>query len=499
MSFSLKRHGVAATVLALLSAAATPQAAMPDAPVLNPSKWPQIAEVDPHYLSFNIEMAEVTGGEFWAPYGDPQKRRLAPRPALDLTDPRIRALVSGLSPTLIRVSGTWANSTYVPALDEVPPAVAPKGFKHVLRQDQWRALTSLARGTNSPLLLSFPASAGARDAGGNWRDEQAARLVALTRVGQAEIKAVEFINEPNLVGLGSLPSGYSASDYARDFRTFIAFARREVRAATILGHSASGQGGELPAAEIAREAGGLSDVISYHFYGALSERCAEYGNQTSPQEALSENWLAKTDADRAWYAALRDRYDPGKPIWLTETAQAACGGDRWASTFRDSFRFADQLGRLAQSGVKIVAHNTLASGDYALIDRERVEPRPNYWAAWLWKRHMGTRVLQPTLHRAGLRLYAHCHARKKGGVAVLAIVLSDTSKVVKLEQKARVSTLTAEPIDAGKLRLNGQMLRLSSVNERSYRTQKANSGPLPLPPHSISFIEFSGTANPACS
>lgn len=498
MLFGQKRHAFAALALALMSAPATPQAAKPDAPVLNPSQWPQIAEVDPHYLSFNIEMAEVTGGEFWAPYGDPQKRRLAPRPALDLTDPRLRLLVSGLSPSLIRVSGTWANSTYVPALDEAAPVVAPNGFKHVLRQDQWRALTSLAKSTNSPLLLSFPASAGARDTAGKWRDEQASRLVALTRKGQAAIKAVEFINEPNLVSLGSLPSGYGATDYARDFRGFIAFARRDIPEATILGHSASGQGGELPAAEIAREASGLSDAISYHFYGALSERCAEYGNQTSPNEALSENWLAKTDTDRAWYAGLRHRYDPGKPIWLTETAQAACGGDRWAATFRDSFRFVDQLGRLAQSGVKVVAHNTLASGDYALIDRERVEPRPNYWAAWLWKRHMGTRVLQPVQHRSGLRLYAHCHATKKGGVAVVAIVLADETKIVELEQKTLVSTLTAELLDAGNVRLNGKTPHFSKMPAQNYRGTRVDAGLLQLPPHSINFIEWPDAANRVC-
>jgi len=34
---------------------------------------------------------------------------------------------------------------------------------------------------------------------------------------------------------------------------------------------------------------------------------------------------------KSFYGALRDAYLPGKPIWLTETAQAVCGGDKWAA------------------------------------------------------------------------------------------------------------------------------------------------------------------------
>ena len=39
---------------------------------------------------------------------------------------------------------------------------------------------------------------------------------------------------------------------------------------------------------------------------------------------------------------------------LTETGQAACGGDRQASIYIDSFRYLDQLGGLAKRGVKVV-------------------------------------------------------------------------------------------------------------------------------------------------
>lgn len=38
---------------------------------LNLSALPKVAEVDNRFQSYNIEMVEVTGGQFWAPYGGP--------------------------------------------------------------------------------------------------------------------------------------------------------------------------------------------------------------------------------------------------------------------------------------------------------------------------------------------------------------------------------------------------------------------------------------------
>ena len=48
-------------------------------------------------------------------------------------------------------------------------------------------------------------------------------------------------------------------------------------------------------------------------------------------------------------------------MWNTETAQAACGGSPWASTFLDSFRYLNQNAAFWRSkGFKVVLHNTLA-------------------------------------------------------------------------------------------------------------------------------------------
>ena len=136
----------------------------------------------------------------------------------------------------------------------------------------------------------------------------------------------------------------------------------------------------------------------------------------------SEEWLGRTDATLAFYRKLRDAFAPGKPLWLTETADAACGGNPSARTFLDTFRYLDQLGRLAKHGVEVVAHNTLVASDYGLLDDVTLTPKPNYWGALLWRKLMDTKVLEPGVPiQSGLHLYAHCLRGTPGGVALLAI------------------------------------------------------------------------------
>jgi heparanase len=72
--------------------------------------------------------------------------------------------------------------------------------------------------------------------------------------------------------------------------------------------------------------------------------------------------------------------------------------------------------------VKVIMHNTLASSDYGLLDENTFAPRPNYWAALLWRRLMSATVLDP--HTSPIRnvyVYAHCLQNHPGGVTVLVI------------------------------------------------------------------------------
>ena len=135
--------------------------------------------------------------------------------------------------------------------------------------------------------------------------------------------------------------------------------------------------GYLQSEDLLKANSGSFDIVTYHFYGNVSQRC---GTQPSlKDQALTGDWLDRTLLDEAFYGALRDRYAPGKPLWLNETAQAACGGSPWASTYLDTFHYLNQLGVLAQKSVAVVAHNTLAASDYGLIAQDRAR-----WVLRAW-------------------------------------------------------------------------------------------------------------------
>jgi hypothetical protein len=486
---------------ALLTAAAT---AFADAPSVIPARLPLVGTVDARFQSYNIEMVEVTGGRFWRPYdrapvataAGARPELFGYRPPIDLRNARLRKLAAALAPAYLRVSGTWANTTYFADTD-VAPSAPPAGFNGVLTRAQWRGVVEFAQSVDARIVTSFAIGAGARDAAGVWTPDQARSLLGFTRSLGGQIAAAEFMNEPDLVAISGAPPGYDAAAFGRDFKRFHGFARRAAPGMLILGPGTSGDTAAV--SELAAASGRGLDVISYHHYGALSERCT---GASSSEVALSEAWLARTDKTLAFYRALRHRFSPGRPIWLTETAQAACGGDRWAATFLDTFRYLDQLGRLASSGVQVVMHNTLAASDYGLLDENTLAPRPNYWGALLWRQLMGRRVLDagaPTA--AGVHVYAHCQRAVSGGVALLVINADRAaSQGLTLPTATQRYTLDAASLEDASVQLNGTALALADTGDLPpLKAVATPAGTVMFAPATITFLAVPTAANPACT
>lgn len=520
--------GAALTVLTGVMCSPIAFAASPAS--IAPAKMSRIGTVSERYQSFNIEMVEVTGGRFWAPYKQ-QSATSAPEPAaakssapagmdpslyryrspIDLANPRLRKLAAALGPAYVRVSGTWANSTYFQDSDAPAPATPPTGFNSVLTKQQWRGVVDFSKAVDAKIVTSFAVSAGVRDANGVWTPVEAKKVLAYTKSIGGSIAAAEMFNEPTFAAMGGAPKGYDAAAYGRDFRVFEPFVKAAAPEMLILGPGSVGEGtplGDMPGMHLIRtedmlkaEGPGL-DVFSYHFYPGVSQRCAQLGasSQVTPAAALSEAFLSRTDRDEAFYAALRDRFVPGKPMWLTETAEAACGGNPWAADFIDSFRYLDQLGRLAKRGVQVVMHNTLAASDYGLLDENTLAPRPNYWSALLWRRMMGTTVLDAGASPAvNLHLYAHCLHGQPGGVALLAINAGRTASHEIAAPAAERYTLTAKDLMETSVELNGSELKLGADDALPEMTgQPTKAGRVEFAPASITFLAFPDAGNASC-
>ncbi len=482
-------------------------------PSLQLGKLARVAKVDARYQGFNIEMVEVTGGRFWAPYGGPASERYRQRPPIDLTNPKLIALAKGLGPSLLRVSGTWANNTYLESEGEHLSA-PPAGFVQVLTRAQWTNVVAFSKAVDAPIITSFAVSNGTRGPDGVWTTEQAQRRLDLTRQAGGSIFAAEFFNEANMPSAApEMPKHYTAENYGAEFRIFRAWARKSTPGMKVLGVGGVGEAGLLgkqpPEAQFSSHVSSEDmmkanpnslDVVSYHFYGSVSQRCIGLGIGTaSKADALTPGWLDLTVRDYRYYAALRDKFEPGKPIWNTETAQAACGGSPWASTFLDTFRYLNQNAALAQLGLQAIQHNTLAASDYGLIDRDTLTPRPNYWAAVLWKRIMGTTVLaSPKSPSPTLRLYAHCQTGKPGGVAVMALNTGEAPQRLSLGGKGLAWTMTGQPVDTRSVLINGNAPGVAGNGELIGLGGMKAAGIVAVPGQSVAFFTVPGANNPAC-
>jgi len=496
--------------------------------VIAPSAMARVGSVDERFQSYNIEAVQVTGGRFWKPYASApapnstaQQTGSGPaginpalfeyRAPIDLSNPRLRKLAAALGPAYLRVSGTWMNSTYFQDSDEPAPSQPPAGFNSVLTRKEWKGVVNFARAADAEIVTSFAISTGTRDATGVWTPKVAQAFMAYTKAAGGSIAAAEFMNEPTFASMGGAPKGYDGPAYARDFAVFQAWAKASAPGMQILGPGGVNEDRMKPSAvmpvlasaDILKATGPVFDIFSYHSYGADSSRCSAmgFGAGTTAEAALSAEWLARAATAEAFYAAVRDQFEPGKPMWNTETAEADCGGDRWAKTFVDTFRYLNQLGSLARAGIQVQMHNTLNASDYGLLDEKTDEPRPDYWAAWLWHGLMGTTVLDPGPSPSpNLRLYAHCLPKQPGGVAVLAINADKESlQTLRVAAGAERYTLTAKQLLDPTVDLNGKQLELG-VNDvlPALEGVPIPSGTVTLAPASITFLAFPKAENAAC-
>ena len=185
-------------------------------------------------------MLEVTGGSFWKPYaskistsangehksgtgasGDTpagmNPDAYSYRTPIDLSNTRRRKLAAVLGPAYVRVSGTWANTTYFADSDQ-PPTRPPPGFNGVLTRQQWKGVVDFANAVNARIVTSFATSPGTRDSAGVWTPDQARRFLGYTKSIGGNIAAAEFMNEPDMAIMGGAPAGYAAAAYGRDFK-----------------------------------------------------------------------------------------------------------------------------------------------------------------------------------------------------------------------------------------------------------------------------------------
>mgnify|MGYP002519713209 CR=1 FL=1 len=184
-----------------------------------------------------------------------------------------------------------------------------------------------------------------------------------------------------------------------------------------------------------------------------------------------------------------DKYVPGGQMWVTESGDAGCGGNTWASTYADVPRTLNELGEFATVTDGIIFHNTLASSDYGYLKHGTFLPRPNYFAVLLWNRIMGTTVYDAGERAEGAHVYAHSRRDGKEGVAYLVVNNSNETTTVELPKEADLYLLSGEEtLRSRKMALNGKALELGENDELPALEPVKVSGKVEIPATNCAFI-----------
>jgi heparanase 1 len=472
-----------------------------------------VAVVAPEYLSFAIDMSQVVGGKWWDPEAEGREVGSGTVAAAQFDFDRVQLdrMVQALKPAYLRVGGSESDKVYY-AVEGAPPESPPPGFESVLTRERWDDVLAFAQRNGLPLVFTLNAGPGVRTEDGAWDGDNSAALMRYTTARGAPPAIYELGNELNIFWfVHGLKEQVRPSQYVADLRE----ARRLIESyspTSILGGQGSATWpilgepldlffGYLP--DYLRAGGGdVVDVVSWHYYPQQSRRGPIATRRAAPARLLDPDAL-----DEAGYWARvmngwRDRYAPGRPVWLAETGNAQFGGEPGLSdAYLGGLWWLDQLGLLAREGQQVVVRQTLSGSDYGMIDPETLAPRPDYWNSVLWKRLMGREVYAATVEgdpTGRLRAYAHATPGPEGSVTALLINLDpERAAVVLLPQITGkpygVYRLDALDLYGRALRLNGSELALGEDGALPFldaAAQDDGAGRVTLAPLTYAFVIY---------
>jgi len=466
----------------------------------------RVAEISERFASFTVDIDRLT-------------RRASGNLGIDWSDPRLRRLVQELSPAVMRIGGTVADTVYYD-LDDSMALPPPLPYLEILDGSMWEATCAAARDLDLQIAFGLNAGDGPRDPEGHWTPDAARAFLERTRELECPVTVWELGNEVSSWFAQDLDNRPSPTELGADFFTARALLDEIDPDARLAGPASAfwpdyGEVGspDTYLSDFLAECGPVVDVVTWHYYPTQSDGCP-----IQPRiPALEEKLLDPSVLDEvlAWADVVegaRDASAPGAQVWLGETANVLCGGQEGLSDrFAAGLWWLDQLGLLAKRGEEVVARQSLTGGNYHLIDAITLEPYPDYFNTILWRRLMGTGVLDARalsgpdastgFDPANLRLYAHCTPGRPGAVTVLALNLDQAATAPLAFPSSGVTRelylLTADDRLGTEVKLGGTVLEVPDEGPLPL-VPVAATDPIELPPVSYAFVVLPEAGAPAC-
>jgi len=187
---------------------------------------------------------------------------------------------------------------------------------------------------------------------------------------------------------------------------------------------------------------------------------------------------------------------------------ALSGQDGVTDRFEDTLWYVVRLGALAANGHSVYNRQTLIGGYYSMFDHNTLRPHPDWWAAVLHKRLMGTRVLSASSSDSSVLSFAHCSKgdAPAGAVTVALVNIADSDRSISFSgvgpsRSHDVYCLTSSKLDSDSVKLNGgsnlEMADDGSIPE--LRPRRSSNGTFVLSGHSVCFVTLRDAAHAACS
>jgi heparanase 1 len=452
------------------------------------------------YLSLTIDTSLLLGGHWWGP-----SKRMRKGVAGELTEPlnlrneRLRSYARALAPAMLRIGGTEADrmryrmGKYPRAESEtgkeaealpdfqsafrsgrtsagiaLPDETSGLSHEFVLRKSLWKKLHQFIGHCGFTLLFTLSAGPADRDNQGRWKEDNARRLIAYSLKKKYPVAAWELGNEVNAFPfIHGVKHRVSGTCYAQDFMRLGAMVRGMDGTALLVGPASAvwpriGEPNPLLRALCASPAAAYLDAASWHYYPQQSSHGRFATRRASESTMLSAQRLDEAGRHAARVGrdlkATGARKGPEKTAeqWVTETAHALYGGEPGLSdTFASTLWWLDELGLFARSGAAKVFRQALVGARYGLLDQDSMDPRPDYFASFLWKKLMGNHAYPLPAHlRPGkkIRIYVH------GNGAVQDSKIFRTVLAINLSRKQTASLeleLPGEPYEMERYLLTG--------------------------------------------
>ena len=232
-------------------------------------------------------------------------------------------------------------------------------------------------------------------------------------------------------------------------------------------------------------------------------RCAADGSPDADhgRRGIVRAMARTTDETLAFYRELRDKFEPGKPFWNTETADAACGGNPWAAPFSTPsatwISSAGSPSRRSGSSPTTPGRKRLrAAGRQDAHAEAELLGRPAVAAA---DGHDRSRVGRRRSRPVCMSTRIACAARPAASRCSPSTTTALQATSITVPADSERYTLMAPQPDAANIQLNGQDLRLSGNDEMpELQGRPTPSGPLELAPASITFLTIPGAGNGNC-